>query len=88
MSENKKLRKLSEDELENVNGGYMDFTVGSCSCGGEHDWVLTGVTREASQCQERYKERNPDKQIQCNKCKKSGWKIFTRDCRWVYSYDD
>ena len=81
-------KKLSLEELENVNGGYMDFTVGSCSIGGEHEWVMTGVERPATKCADRLKDTHPDREIQCTKCNKFGWKIFTNDYKWVYSYDD
>ncbi|MBQ6149126.1 MAG: hypothetical protein IJI83_06245 [Oscillospiraceae bacterium] len=81
-------KRLSLDDLENVNGGYLGFTAGSCGNGGEHDWVPTGFTRPASKCNERYAGTHPDKEIRCTKCNKIGWKIFTNDCMWVISYDD
>ena len=85
MTENK---KLSLDDLEKVNGGYMDFTAGICTDSVEHFWDTTGITRPATKCAERYAQTHPDKQIQCSKCKKIGWKVFTNDCRWVFTYDD
>ena len=79
---------LNDDELEKLSGGYMDFTAGDCPAGGQHEWIEIGVTRQATQCGDRLAETHPDKEIRCSKCRKIGWKVFTRDYRWVYTYDD
>lgn len=84
----KEKKALSLDELDQISGGYMGFTSGDCPQGGMHDWVVTGIERPATKCNERYAATHPDKQIQCSKCNKIGWKVFTNDVRWVFTYDD